>query len=97
MRHWEIEHNDCHIRITWERVCPPFEVKTFDRATRKHGEPFKVITFDCKARSEFSFQTPIGGKWVNFKCFTCEDIEDEQEAFEHAMEVLEMQSEETRV
>lgn len=88
MKHWEVEHNGHHIRITWQVVCPPYEVKTFDRATRKRGEPFKIITFNCKPRSEFALQTPIGGQWVDYKCFNCGDIETEQEALEYAMEFL---------
>lgn len=92
MKHWETEHNGDYIRITWKRVRPHYEVKTFDRATRKPGEPFKIITFDCKTKSEFAFQTPIGGQWVDYHCFTCEDIEDEHEAIERAMEVLGVQS-----
>tara|TARA_R110001592_G_C12697910_1_gene706442 strand:- start:244 stop:456 length:213 start_codon:yes stop_codon:yes gene_type:complete len=38
--------------------------------------------------STFNFQTPIGGQWVDYHCFTCYGIQDEHEALEHAMEVL---------
>jgi len=36
-------------------------------------------------------QTPIGGQWVDYHCFTCYGIDSDQEALEHAMEVLEQE------
>lgn len=59
MKHWEVEHNDQHLRIEWN-----------ESAT-------------------FNLQTPVGGQWVDYHCFTCYGIDSEQEALEHAMEVLE--------
>ncbi len=59
MKHWEVEHNDQHLRIEWN-----------ESAT-------------------FNLQTPVGGQWVDYHCFTCYGIDNEQEALEHAMEVLE--------
>lgn len=59
MKHWEVEHNEEHLRIEWN-----------ESAT-------------------FNFQTPIGGQWVDYHCFTCYGIDNDQEALECAMEVLE--------
>ena len=61
MKHWEVEHNEQHLRIEWN-----------ESAT-------------------FNLQTPIGGQWVDYHCFTCYGIDSEQEALEHAMEVLEQE------
>jgi len=63
MKHWEVEHNDQHLRIQWN-----------ESAT-------------------FNLQTPIGGQWVDYHCFTCYDINSDQEALEHAMEILEQEHE----
>ena len=61
MKHWEVEHNDQHLRIEWNGT------------------------------SNFNLQTPIGGQWVDYHCFTCYGIDSDQEALEHAMEVLEQE------
>lgn len=47
------------------------------------------IRIEWNGKDTFNFQTPIGGQWVDYHCFTCYGIEDEHEALEHAMEVLE--------
>jgi hypothetical protein len=36
----------------------------------------------------FNLQTPIGGQWVDYHCFTCYGIETEQEAVDQIFEVL---------
>ena len=36
----------------------------------------------------FNLQTPIGGRWVDYHCFTCYGVDSDQEALEHAMDVL---------
>ncbi len=36
----------------------------------------------------FNLQTPIGGQWVDYHCFTCYGLDTEQEAIEHAMETI---------
>ena len=36
----------------------------------------------------FNLQTPIGGQWVDYHCFTCYGVDSDQEALEHAMDVL---------
>tara|TARA_R110000744_G_C19054040_1_gene528182 strand:+ start:243 stop:437 length:195 start_codon:yes stop_codon:yes gene_type:complete len=61
MKYWEIEHNDQHLRIKWNKS------------------------------ATFNLQTSIGGQWVDYHCFTCYGIDNDQEALEHAMEVLEQE------
>ena len=36
----------------------------------------------------FTLQTPIGGRWTDYHNFTCYGIDSDQEALEHAFEVL---------
>ena len=36
----------------------------------------------------FNLQTPVGGQWVDYHCFTCYGVDSDQEALEHAMDVL---------
>ena len=36
----------------------------------------------------FNLQTPVGGQWVDYECFTCYRVLNEQEALEHAMGYL---------
>ena len=47
------------------------------------------IRIEWNESATFNFQTPIGGQWVDYHCFTCYDIDTEQEALEHAWEILE--------
>ena len=47
MKHWEVDHNDQHLRIEWNGT------------------------------SNFNLQTPIGGQWVDYHCFTCYGIDSE--------------------
>jgi hypothetical protein len=47
------------------------------------------IRIEWNGSSTFNIQTPIGGQWVDFECFTCYGISDEQEALEHALQILE--------
>ena len=61
MKHWEVEHNEQHLRIEWNGT------------------------------SNLNWQAPIGGQWVDYHCFTCYGIDSDQEALEHAMEVLEQE------
>ena len=46
------------------------------------------LRIEWNGSATFNFQTPIGGEWVDYYCFTCYGIESEQEALEHAWEVL---------
>ena len=51
------------------------------------------IRIEWNERTEFNLQeitflVSVGGQWVDYHCFTCYGIETEQEALEHAMEVL---------
>ena len=50
-----------------------------------NGEHLRI---EWNGTSNFNLQTPIGGQWVDYHCFTCYGIETEQEAVDHAFEVL---------
>lgn len=47
------------------------------------------IRIEWNESAIFNLQMPVGGEWVDYHCFTCYGIESEQEALEHALEVLE--------
>ncbi len=48
----------------------------------------ELIRIEWNEAATFNLQTPIGGQWVDYHCFTCYGIETDQEALEHAFEVL---------
>ena len=48
----------------------------------------ELIRIEWNEVATFNLQTPIGGRWVDYHCFTCYGIETDQEALEHAFEVL---------
>ncbi len=48
----------------------------------------ELIRIEWNEAATFNLQTPIGGRWVDYHCFTCYGIETDQEALEHAFEVL---------
>ena len=48
----------------------------------------ELIRIEWNEVATFNLQTPIGGRWVDYHCFTCYNIETDQEALEHAFEVL---------
>ena len=52
----------------------------------EHNENYMRIEWNEAAT--FNFQMPIGGQWVDYHCFTCYGIDSDQEALEHAHEVL---------
>ena len=58
MKHWEVEHNEQHLRIEWNGT------------------------------SNFNLQAPIGGQWVDYHCFTCYGIDSDDEAINHAFDVI---------
>jgi hypothetical protein len=49
----------------------------------------EYLRIEWNESSTFNLQTPIQGQWVDYHCFTCYGIDSDQEALEHAMEVLE--------
>ncbi len=58
----------------------------------KYWEPEhygNYIRIEWNESATFNLQMPVGGEWVDYHCFTCYGIESEQEALEHALEVLE--------
>ncbi len=52
----------------------------------EHHEDHLRIKWNGSAT--FNIQVPVGGHWVDYHCFTCYGLHSEQEALEHAMEVL---------
>jgi hypothetical protein len=50
-----------------------------------NGEHLRI---EWNGKATFNLQTPIGGQWVDYHCFTCYGIDNEQEALEYAYEVL---------
>jgi hypothetical protein len=54
--------------------------------TEHYGNEIRI---EWNESATFNLQMPIGGEWVDYHCFTCYGIESEQEALEHALEVLE--------
>ena len=52
------------------------------------------IRAEWNESATFNIQTPIGGQWVDFHCFTVYGIESEQEALEYIMQEIQEQLEE---
>jgi len=50
-----------------------------------YGEEIRI---EWNESATFNLQTPVGGEWVDYHCFTCYGIESEHDALEHAMEVI---------
>ena len=48
----------------------------------------EYIRIQWNEAATFNLQTPVGGQWVDAHCFTCYGIDSDQEALEHAFEVL---------
>ena len=48
----------------------------------------ELVRIEWNNAATFNLQTPIGGRWVDYHCFTCYGIETDQEALEHAFDVL---------
>jgi hypothetical protein len=48
----------------------------------------ELIRIEWNNAATFNLQTPVGGQWVDYHCFTCYGIDSDQEALEHAFEVL---------
>ncbi len=44
----------------------------------------ELIRIEWNEVATFNLQTPIGGRWVDYHCFTVYGIETDQEALEHA-------------
>ena len=43
------------------------------------------IRIEWNESATFNLQTPIGGEWVDYHCFTCYGIDTEREALEFAV------------
>ena len=54
--------------------------------TEHYGNEIRI---EWNESATFNLQMPVGGEWVDYHCFTCYGIESEQEALNHALEVLE--------
>jgi len=46
------------------------------------------IRIEWNGSSNYNLQTPIGGEWVDYHCFTCYEYDNEWEAMQYALEVL---------
>lgn len=46
------------------------------------------VRIEWNQSATFNLQTPVGGQWVDFHCFTCYNIENEQAALSAALEIL---------
>ena len=60
--------------------------QTIDPTT---GEEIRI---EWNEGATFNLQMAIGGQWVDYHCFTCYNIETEQEALECALEVVELEA-----
>ena len=49
----------------------------------------EYIRIQWNEAATFNLQTPVGGQWVDYHCFTCYNIDSDQDALENAIEVLE--------
>ena len=45
----------------------------------------ELIRIEWNEVSTFNLQTPIGGQWVDYHCFTCYGIETDIQAIEQAL------------
>ncbi len=52
------------------------------------------IRAEWNEAATFNMQSPIGGQWVDYHCFTVYGIESEQEALEYIMQEIQEQLEE---
>jgi len=50
------------------------------------------IRIEWNEGATFNLQAAMGGQWVDYHCFTCYNIETEQEALECALEVVELEA-----
>lgn len=48
----------------------------------------ELIRIEWNGNSNYNFQVPIGGEWVDYDCFTCYEYDTEFEAMQYALEVL---------
>ena len=48
----------------------------------------EYLRIEWNGSATFNLQTPIGGEWVDYYCFTCYGVNTEHEAINHAMEVV---------
>ena len=62
--------------------------QTIDPTT---GEEIRI---EWNESETFNLQTAIGGQWVDYHCFTCNSIDNEQDALECALQVIELETEE---
>ena len=46
------------------------------------------LRIEWSGTSNFNLQTPIGGQWVDYHCFTCYGIDSDDEAINHAFDVI---------
>lgn len=61
------------------------EITKYWEVVTNNGEEIRI---HWNGSATFNLQTPIGGQWVDYHCFTCYGLDTEQEAIEHAMEAI---------
>lgn len=64
---------------------------TYSREIEFNGEYLRI---NWNGAHTVYFEMPVGGQWVEYDCFTCYDIFTEQDALEHAYDVLTEQQQE---
>ena len=61
------------------------EIKRYWEVETNNGDHIRI---HWNGSATFNLQTPIGGQWVDYHCFTCYGLDTEQEAIEHAMDTI---------
>ena len=75
--------NACNVAMEQDPNYSPNGLKYWE--VEHNGDHLRI---EWNESATFNLQTPIGGQWVDYDCFTCYGIESEQAALEHAMEYL---------
>lgn len=44
------------------------------------------LRIEWNGASTFNIQVPIGGEWVDVECFTCYEIDNQNDAFNYALD-----------
>lgn len=44
------------------------------------------LRIEWNGASTFNIQVPIGGEWVDVECFTCYDVDNQNDAFNYALD-----------
>lgn len=44
------------------------------------------LRIEWNGSATFNIQVPIGGEWVDVECFTCYDVDNQNDAFNYALD-----------